>query len=708
MAERKRNRTSTQKNWLRMAGFFLLFAVLSNMLYIPCYTYIRNITRSRALEYYQQKLTDGVRSLDTSLLALSNLQTMLSQDVLYRKMNYVRSEFDSTTLDKMRSVVRAYLLPYDMVAETGVALGDEILFTRNRIYFQREQLTADRYFSCRGLSTAAYLRQFEGACCVIPAATFDSVDYGSYEAFTVAWRWSKSNDAYLFSTFPVETAFALMADQGVLSSCGISLYYGDTLIAAGGAEPQSDYELLTDTASAVGIAVSLRIPNSYIELDLAQLKRLAQLFLLIVGLASALWVALLAIAAARPLNKITDALYNAKHLPGEQGGKADIAEWIKKLDSRLTNYEDIIASQQENLRMHPLERALYRGLYTQEDRVAFDQAFPKFPKRWQMAVIQYAPEEAGADDSKLTLLFTESLKQQLSGAILLPTARDTLLVILPAGRKEAPAQALERFRVAMQEQYSLLFSYAISDAYNDPSSLAGAYQQMEYESNIKLTAAAQPHSDRLPLSLLQLQGIYMALSCGDEKTALGLLESSTAPIIAQQDYFLAKHTYHMIANMLVIIRLENSCDLNDIPIPVFTRAGIDKLYGEELPRCFSAIAGRIAAQRLTLTQNLDQSILRFIDANLGNPLLCISMVTDKFQISAPTLQKRLHAATGTTFSAYVEDARMNKARRELTETDRTVQEISEDCGYTTPNSFYKAYKRRFRDTPLSLRKKGKR
>ena len=36
----------------------------------------------------------------------------------------------------------------------------------------------------------------------------------------------------------------------------------------------------------------------------------------------------------------------------------------------------------------------------------------------------------------------------------------------------------------------------------------------------------------------------------------------------------------------------------------------------------------------------------------------------------------------------------------------TVQEISESCGYTTPNSFYKAYKRCFGEAPLDLRKKG--
>lgn len=64
------------------------------------------------------------------------------------------------------------------------------------------------------------------------------------------------------------------------------------------------------------------------------------------------------------------------------------------------------------------------------------------------------------------------------------------------------------------------------------------------------------------------------------------------------------------------------------------------------------------------------------------------------------------SAVGQTFSAYVETERMNKARQELLESSRTVQEISESCGYTSPNSFYKAYKRCFGEAPLDIRKKG--
>ena len=91
---------------------------------------------------------------------------------------------------------------------------------------------------------------------------------------------------------------------------------------------------------------------------------------------------------------------------------------------------------------------------------------------------------------------------------------------------------------------------------------------------------------------------------------------------------------------------------------------------------------------------------------LNNPSLCVSMVMEAFRISAPTLQKRLHAAVGQTFSAYIEQARMTKAREMLRTTRQTVQEVATRCGYTSANTFNKAYKRYYGETPKAGGEKG--
>lgn len=696
---------AARRNALRMASLFLIFALLSSLFYIPCYLYIRTITRRNAVEYYQQKLEDGLRSLDTSLTALSNLQILLNGDERYRAISYLNADTDPAVLSALRSIVSTYLVPYDAVADAGVSQGDDLLFTRRRIYYKRDALRQHLFFSCEGLSVEAYLQQFQEARCILPVQQFYSADYGHYEAFTVAWRWSTIHDIYFFATFPVKTVLSLMAEEGVLSSGRITITQGDTLIAAGGQAPQEAHEVVTAASDAMDLQVSVAIPGSYIDQDLDKLHALVNVFLAVALFATAVWVIVCAMAAVRPLNRAVAALLSSKHLSAEGTGRAaaaNLAEGIRGLDTRLSNYEDIIAAQAENLRVHTLERALYRGLYDEEARRAFCASYPQFPARWQLALGQYAPQEdVEADAMQVTLLFTECLQRELPQAILLPIDGDTLLLILPYGVAD---QALATLREDMRLRYGMLFSFVVGEPYEDPASLSEAYQQLEYESSLSMGAGAVVRREKPPLSLQQLQSMYMALSGGDAKAALILLEDCARPLLTVDDYFLTEYTHRLLASMLVMIKLETTCDLSDIPVPSFKKGQAAKLLQRDLPRCFEDIAQRIALQRKEMSRDFDESVLAFIDANLGNPLLCINMVTEEFHISAPTLQKRLHAAAGKTFSSYVEDARMDKARQMLRETDLTVQEISESCGYAAPNSFHKAYKRRFAETPLAMRK----
>ena len=245
------------------------------------------------------------------------------------------------------------------------------------------------------------------------------------------------------------------------------------------------------------------------------------------------------------------------------------------MDTRLSNYEDIIAAQAENLRAHTLERALYRGLYDEEARRAFCASYPEFPQRWQLALGQYAPsEDVEADAMQVTLLFTECLQRELPQAILLPIDGDTLLLILPYGVAD---QALATLREDMRQQYGMLFTFVVGAPYEDPASLSEAYQQLEYESSLSMGAGAVVRREKPPLSLQQLQSMYMALNGGDAKAALMLLEDCARPLLTGDDYFLTEYTYRLLASMLVMIKLETTCDLSDIPVPSFKKGQAAKL-----------------------------------------------------------------------------------------------------------------------------------
>ena len=154
-----------RRNYLRMASIFLAFAILSNVFYIPCYYYIRQVTRSNVLEYHQRKLDTGMRTFTMSFNALSTLDEQLFQDPNYRSITYPNTELTPQQLTTMRSIISNALSPYDFIAEAGLSCGDEVLFNRQHLFFQRELLRAGRFFAC---SRPDFLSEFEGQQCVLP------------------------------------------------------------------------------------------------------------------------------------------------------------------------------------------------------------------------------------------------------------------------------------------------------------------------------------------------------------------------------------------------------------------------------------------------------------------------------------------------------------------------------------------------------------
>ncbi len=695
----------------RLATYLMLFALLLNITYIPCYYYTRSVTRDNVLARHTQRLESGVAQLSQAVESISFLDSLLKGDTHYATLVRRPDDLIYTDVSALRESTRTYIAPYPFVADAGLSLGDKILFTQTRQYYQRELLEVEQYFKYLDMDNAAFVDQFSGAVCVLPSASFWSHDHLEYEAFTVAWRWSRDKDVYFFVNFPIRQIFAQLAENAVVEQGALTISTGKNIIASyntSTTRPESGDGVLQAQLRSLNISFELRIPEALIEADLVGMQKLAGVFVGIMLFASVIWVIACTHRATKPLDPLLKSLANSRVLNSSADEPEDkayaLARSIAQLDSRIESYEDIIQTQQQHLRTHTLEKALYRGMFSQEETEAFREAYPTFPERWRLAHIQYTLSETSAEAEKLTFLFMQYMSQHLPQGLMLATGADSMVVILNA--EANPRATLEQLRQAMENDYHLLFSFVLSSVYEDPQWLSAAYQQVEYESGAVLDPGLATQQQQMPLTYQQVQNMYVALSCGNETISLETLSECAQSIRKNMDYVLSKCAYRMIANMLVMVKLESSCDLSDAVIPPYNQEDLISLFEEKLPQCFLTICQRVSNQRMTLSQDLINGMLTYIHENLGDPSLSITTLTEKFKISAPTLQKRLRAAVGQTFSAYVETARMNQARQELMETDRTVQEISESCGYTSPNSFYKAYKRCFGEAPLDIRKKG--
>ena len=81
-------------------------------------------------------------------------------------------------------------------------------------------------------------------------------------------------------------------------------------------------------------------------------------------------------------------------------------------------------------------------------------------------------------------------------------------------------------------------------------------------------------------------------------------------------------------------------------------------------------------------------------------------VAERLDIKSRTLRTRL-AEAGTNFNQLLADYRCNLAKRLLSGTDESIDEIVYLTGFSEPSTFYRAFKRWTSQTPVEYRNQRK-
>lgn len=100
---------------------------------------------------------------------------------------------------------------------------------------------------------------------------------------------------------------------------------------------------------------------------------------------------------------------------------------------------------------------------------------------------------------------------------------------------------------------------------------------------------------------------------------------------------------------------------------------------------------------------LASDILSFINDNYKS-LFEIGEIADKFYISREHLCRLFKKYTGLTVISYINSCKLKSAQRMLKETKKSIVEISDECGFSTPSYFSKVFKRNYQISPLDFRK----
>lgn len=125
---------------------------------------------------------------------------------------------------------------------------------------------------------------------------------------------------------------------------------------------------------------------------------------------------------------------------------------------------------------------------------------------------------------------------------------------------------------------------------------------------------------------------------------------------------------------------------------------------QTLTEIFSSICLLVQNEEKMQQDSFYQSIIRYIHENYQDPNLGLTSTADHFHINEKYLSHFFKEKGGINFSSVVEKVRMNEVIRYMTETDLPISEICICCGYSSSNSFYKAFRRIYGVSPNTYRK----
>lgn len=100
-----------------------------------------------------------------------------------------------------------------------------------------------------------------------------------------------------------------------------------------------------------------------------------------------------------------------------------------------------------------------------------------------------------------------------------------------------------------------------------------------------------------------------------------------------------------------------------------------------------------------------KSVFKYIDDNIQNPI-SLEEASEHAHINKSYLSQLFKQKTGYTFSAYVNFRKLNRARNLLLQTEKSIAEISQECGYRNVSYFSTVFTKTVGISPGNFRKTG--
>lgn len=678
----------------------LLLAILTSM-----YHYANKLFVDSEMSRWNAQMDRGISTLSNTLIGIDNAMNAIRSGDTFLSLRYhSSSQLNLVNLMEQQRILKGYFMQQNAVLSAGLVFNEEFVLTMEWIFYPGSRnCFYPAMFHCGNMTFDEWLTALQDTGkAFLPMLSYSSQVFSGVDALTYTMPWG--TNATMYALIRAEELNDMFLPDDADPSISLILTRGDgTLLYQHGPQAQKNSHTLCQIVNVGDITATLSIPNTVINSNLHHLRQMVILYIAVILLIAIVLTLLFAcFITAKPLSVLSAKLPESS----ASGNEKTLSSNYRRLEDGISFMGQMISSQRAAMAQQLMELALFRGFLSDEEKQELMRLVPDFPMSYRLVLYRLGDGTTAEQRTHAMELCSKTFPH----CPLYTLDHDGILLVSNAQfhHREEAAYVHEEINRQLG-----LFAHAVSSEIHEGlDSLHDAWTQIF---NINCCAQAGDADHMLttrdlpekrivmPLSIQDLQTIYDAINSANLPLALSVLENCTNQLLLREhNTRLYQHTHIMIQRVLHQLQLENPIALGHLTIPAYVSENRNEIFAASLPECFDEFCEALRKSRSGIARNSSIQILEYINIHLSSSSLCVDSIASHFGVSSTTLQKLLKETTGSTVAAYIETQRLNKAYKLLTQTNAAIAQVAQECGFNSPNSFYKAFKRSFGTAPRSV------
>jgi len=266
---------------------------------------------------------------------------------------------------------------------------------------------------------------------------------------------------------------------------------------------------------------------------------------------------------------------------------------------------------------------------------------------------------------------------------------------------------------AIMNQHGILLRAGASDSFSGEGGARNAFFQaqigldMAQSTDIQFNMQTYTHDDKTTIDIRILQTLYELLIAGDAFRAKEIITKIEQSFISNKavSHDCLQQTFYALRLIIELAFKDARYDICKLVSLQYEEHKTVQSLFDELIYVIELVAEEHIKRINYSEQEMSESILAYINENVKDPSLCVDSIVSMFCISRSYLYKVMKETLGKSVSEYIECKRMQKATELLNFTQMNIDEISSHCGYNSPNTFYKVFRKHYGVTPSVYRKR---